>query len=402
MRKKLDTAFIHIGMPKTGSSALQKTFSRFRDTLRANGLLYPNLGAPGLPIGRNIVDTHSALKIAFSGSHELYNHVRLGINSAEAREAYKAEHLARLDEQIDAFGGRTLVLSAETLFGMDEEGAAVMTDYLRRTTEAVKVVCYVRHPVSYRISFGQQQIKVGHKTIEQMERSAPVSLFRKSLEPWLRAVGNDNMIIAGYGRSQLIGGSTQSDFLSRCGYTGDIAALEIASFNEALSMPATIIKSRMNGFASTQDQRIHRREYLFSIPGPRFTLSEQATAAVLRAAQSDLEWLKETFDVEPEAPSASRQHPLPDYFDEATVVKIREVAATPGNFRSQLEREAFEHAMASLRAEGIEGLPTALATAPSKKRRERDPAKAQLSPEERRARRARREARAARRAQVNS
>ena len=42
-------AIVHIGMPRTGSTAFQEVLARLRPRLVSVGICYPNLAPPGAP-----------------------------------------------------------------------------------------------------------------------------------------------------------------------------------------------------------------------------------------------------------------------------------------------------------------------------------------------------------------
>ncbi|MEE7488758.1 hypothetical protein MOF7_28665, partial [Methylobacterium oryzae] len=73
-------AIVHIGMPRTGSTAFQEVLARLRPRLASVGICYPSLAPPGAP-----------------GSDDV-NHFRLGQALDRRRGgAERREALARLD-----------------------------------------------------------------------------------------------------------------------------------------------------------------------------------------------------------------------------------------------------------------------------------------------------------------
>ncbi|KNY24628.1 hypothetical protein [Methylobacterium sp. ARG-1] len=89
-------AIVHIGMPRTGSTAFQEVLARLRPRLDAVGICYPKLAAPGAPDSLDV------------------NHHRLGQGLDRRRpEAERRAGLARLDAILGTTQADTLILSYE-------------------------------------------------------------------------------------------------------------------------------------------------------------------------------------------------------------------------------------------------------------------------------------------------
>ena len=111
---------LHIGGPKTGSSAIQRNFCLHAAELRAAGILYPEH-----PLDRN----------GISGGHGELFALLTGSQPASARRAL-AGHLAAARRD-----GCRLVLSAEGIFSQAARVCAALP------TRSLHVVCLVRHPL---------------------------------------------------------------------------------------------------------------------------------------------------------------------------------------------------------------------------------------------------------------
>ena len=89
-------AIVHIGMPRTGSTAFQEVLARLRPRLDAVGICYPKLSPPGAPDSLDV------------------NHHRLGQGLDRRRpEAERRAGLARLDDTLATTRADTLILSYE-------------------------------------------------------------------------------------------------------------------------------------------------------------------------------------------------------------------------------------------------------------------------------------------------
>lgn len=141
----MKTVYIHIGLPKTGTSFLQTTFAFNADRYLLRGLSYPDLNndraaaAKGAATSGNAVPIAAPVVIALS-------RVRKGISPIDL--------LDRLDVDFDH------LLSSEYL-------AVCPVEYLRNIVELisrkfeVKIIVFVRDPSDHIVSSYQQGLKKG-------------------------------------------------------------------------------------------------------------------------------------------------------------------------------------------------------------------------------------------------
>src|SRR5690554_2935238 len=102
---------LHIGMPKTGSTALQECLRASRDKLAAKGVLYP-ANPPGCPF-----NNHRMLVFGFTPYQRLPRHIlRYDAYSAgNIAEKYR-EFLDGIAHQVRSQRPAVTVLSSESLF----------------------------------------------------------------------------------------------------------------------------------------------------------------------------------------------------------------------------------------------------------------------------------------------
>ena len=182
MRPRLpdDTDLIlHVGAPKTGSSAIQRHLCRHARELRDAGLHYPEH-----PLDANGV----------SGGHgELFT-LLLGGQASSARQAI-ACHLGDARRL-----GCRLMLSAEGIF----DRAADVVPLL--PPSRLHVVCFLRHPVDAIASHHNQGIKrhFGTEPLSQAVEAivsgemANRGLTGEVLFDWLRACGRERITVLPY------------------------------------------------------------------------------------------------------------------------------------------------------------------------------------------------------------
>ena len=188
MRKRL---IIHIGMHKTGSTAIQHVLSRNRLALRAFGVLYPpSYGSDGARQAK-----HNALFSAIS--HEAdYGapHPQIG----------PAEDLVRdLRDRVLRSGARSAVISAEGFSGEKPAFARALAPL--GDTFDVRVIAFLRRPDAWLESFHRQMIVSRSvretRSLAVFARAPSTRLhldYPQILTWWVEAFGGNALRVAEY------------------------------------------------------------------------------------------------------------------------------------------------------------------------------------------------------------
>jgi hypothetical protein len=133
---------LHIGTAKTGTTSLQKFLSAHEAELGEAGVLYPRAGRPEWRF-EEFAFAHHVLALAIRGRE----------TPADARHWDDVrEELARSDKE-------TAVISSENFGGFEPEHVRQAAAHLEGHT--VKVVVYLRSPLSFLVSAYKQRVKVG-------------------------------------------------------------------------------------------------------------------------------------------------------------------------------------------------------------------------------------------------
>lgn len=241
---------LHIGMAKTGTTALQATFARSRSYLREHGVLYPA--------------TPSNQK-----SHELLvcNVMRFGAlpramrpryhNQAEVAAEYN-RFVKEMRHDIEQQATRCIVLSSEYLFCPIGRGFRGDLPHLfDKLQTKVDCVAYIRRP-SDRLKSGRQQA-LKHSAKEWRPRTAEC---RRVLETYEGIFGRESMHVHEFRRDALIGKDIVSDFMHRflAGYGAERQQMtDAGSLNETLSAESTDLSRRYRlAFHAGQDNQVVR------------------------------------------------------------------------------------------------------------------------------------------------
>lgn len=198
---------LHIGMPKTGTTALQDCLRASRDALADRGVLYPQ-NPPGCRF-----NNHRMLVFGFLPFDALPRHILS--HPGYTRENYLAKYAEFLDglyAQAEASRPGTMILSSETLFRtLDRHRAARLREGLAPLGGDVSVVAYLRRPSEQYLSNLQQRLRQS----ADLRLLKPPILFRH-LQSYARAFGRDALHARVYSRDMLRNGDIVDDFLATC------------------------------------------------------------------------------------------------------------------------------------------------------------------------------------------
>ncbi len=203
---------LHIGMPKTGSTALQDLMRASRPHLEERGVLYP-----ANPAGCGF-NNHRMLIFGFVPFHRLPRHIlqHPEYTRWNLREHYAAM-LATLRDQIGAVRPRHMVLSSESLFRRLHLPARwKLSRTLAPIMEDAVIAAYLRRPSAFYLSNLQQRLRHSH-VIGPVRTPSMYKILRDYGATFGRAAVRPRV----YHRDSLLGGDIVHDFLGA--YLGDAA-----------------------------------------------------------------------------------------------------------------------------------------------------------------------------------
>lgn len=207
---------LHIGMPKTGTTSLQRALTKARHTLRAQGVLYPE--SPGLP-------DHPLLSLSCVGDPDSMPrlarpHMR-GLPARPRIAIFRDE----LDREIETAGCDRVIMVAESLWltlrAADEVQA--LADFLRPRFRKIDVLAYLRRPDEFAASMYGQTLREGfiRPPTLPVAPAGPRPLDAV-LGQWEAAFGPGSVSVRLYERAALKDGDIVRDFADCAGI--DLAA----------------------------------------------------------------------------------------------------------------------------------------------------------------------------------
>jgi hypothetical protein len=193
---------LHIGMPKTGSTALQHTLAAAAPDLLRHGICYP--------AGNGLPKDHNKLVCGFTPVERLPRHFRQVYAGDEERKRRDFDTFrSTLFGRIRKSKAHTVVLSAEMLFrNTGPEERAALTKVLKQIAEEITIVAYLRSPAKFYMSQVQQVLKASHRIVAPKPPA-----YRIPLEAW--STPTEDIRVIPYAREQFHGQDIALDFLHR-------------------------------------------------------------------------------------------------------------------------------------------------------------------------------------------
>jgi hypothetical protein len=195
--------FIHIGAPKTGTTAIQQYLLKHRDTLARQGVLYPTGGL--------LKTAHHVIGAAvFPGRSSRLE----GISRKEAL----TKSLAKVREEIAELKPRTVILSTEYLWG-DLSPADIRSLLQPFSDHSIKIIAYLRRQDLLAQSLYVQAVKGGASEsfpdwLRRVVTGEKAGFdFYKVLSSWKNAGVPADIVVRVYEKSQLKG-NICVDFMS--------------------------------------------------------------------------------------------------------------------------------------------------------------------------------------------
>jgi hypothetical protein len=318
MSQPKKTLILHIGMGKTGTTAIQKAMWRNRAALSRAGIAYPVIGA-------------------VAGAHHLISpHLPSNILG---RTNWKPLPLADWIAQVAALPEPRVLMSSELISSAEPAAVAALCAaltprfdlhvciYLRRQDEII-AASYAQGVRGGVQPWPLEKILAGDFShYDYMERIAP----------WEKALGRDRLIIRPYERGQFLQGDLVRDFLFRALGLADLPEGFVhdphTNANTRLSTAATEIKRLINTLVRDTAKSRHYIEPLSACPpdpkgthllgrGDRARLIALFAESNARIAQTYLDRPAGDLFQEPLDPAApeSAHRPGPEDLRDAAVV----------------------------------------------------------------------------------
>lgn len=211
---------IHIGPPKTGTSAIQYCLQHDRPRLAEHGIYYP----------KHTTDING---ISSGNLNSIYDVT----SSGRLLNKLKVDKLINLCEKQ---GMDTLLLSSEFFFeNMDE---------ISNVFPSAVFVAYIRSPLESFESLYNQSVKRHHKVAPIKKLPKLPKFYLTKLESIIDNIGEDHFILRAYSKNAFVGRSIINDFYSVLNISPPVITSK--SVNPSYSFEALEFKRWINQFCS--------------------------------------------------------------------------------------------------------------------------------------------------------
>ena len=241
----MKTLYLHIGTPKTGTSAIQRFLWDNTEYLAAHSFCYPRFSYV-YPRSRTTNGLFLTSKIVDDQGNRLYE---------EEKQRYK-EGMQIVAKCFEAYDN--VILSDENIWINTYEDKTDFWTKLLQTAEAgnykVKIIVYLRRQDAYLDSWWNQKIKhTGATDVYDLSRwdrrkgKYIATNYYEALEKISAVMGAENITVRRYDRDYFEGGSIVPDFMNFLGLEmSDMAESEKKEVNPRLSGNTTEIKRVLN------------------------------------------------------------------------------------------------------------------------------------------------------------
>lgn len=191
---------LHIGTPKTGTSALQRFLAMREADLAARGVHYLDAGRG---VGGKVQERQIGFRFAFEppGRAATGMMAQVGLDSEVARAAYARDFIRDCDAELAAVGAAgagICVISDEALFSFPR---AATLEGLKAFVDArfaqVDILCFLKEPAAYLSGGYSQSIKMGGTEgfAAYLTRRLDSGIFLRPLDRWKAAFGRDRITL---------------------------------------------------------------------------------------------------------------------------------------------------------------------------------------------------------------
>lgn len=267
--------FLHIGMHKTGSTAIQSALSGF-DNGRVQ---YADLG----------YENHSIpFYTAYSGKHQDYHIWKSAGLNPDQIEQKRQECLDLILKCVASAGDENIVFSGEDISLLPKPALVDISELFKSHGKTATVIAYVREPESFIQSNFQEDVKSGRN-----DPSPAPPNYRFRVEKFIDVFSSENLIVRVYDRASLHKNDIVQDF---CRLIGAASPGSGRNDNSSLSTEAVKVIYLINHLVpafhknrSVVQARQKMLEHVRKLLPGRFEIPSHLLSG--RIDKDDVDWL---------------------------------------------------------------------------------------------------------------
>jgi len=281
---------IHIGLHKTGSSAIQDFLNNYEDESN----FYADLADEGNLGNRNhSVPFIGLFKKDFNQYKTFLDHELSNSEIQKIKESWKKKLHLSLKKSVSE--KKNIFFSGEEIGNLRNDEVSNMINFIKNYHDNILIVGYIREPVSYARSAFQQNLKSGLANIPQVLNQKFVSKCNK----FINILGAENVLIKEFNRKKLKNGNIVDDFADTFSLKNN--ADYVYSNNSSLSGNAIKILFNLNKYIDIKNYTISHsvRKRTVSILRKIFLYDEKIPIDLFinKANYKGKKWAKERYGI---------------------------------------------------------------------------------------------------------
>lgn len=305
---------LHIGVHKTGTTAIQSALSRYDD----GTTFYAQLGNPN-----HSVAIYTAFSAEFADFHVWK---KQGIPESEIRTK-REEALENLRQQLDMPSRERIIISGEDIGLLSNQEVGELTKFIRARCEDIVVLAYVRHPLAFAASAFQQRVQGGLASVPDLISAQ----YRYRLEKFMDILGKDKLIVKTYSPDSLVDGDVVKDFCATLNLDFDLTLTVRPNRSiGSKALKSLYLLNRTNPLQYGDDILVQCRTEFLRILDRVFDDDTKVDQTHFESVSdySDCPWLKQAFNIDfavieqRDKPVETLVEWLDDFPDEATAQLI--------------------------------------------------------------------------------
>lgn len=201
--------FLHIGMPKTGTTTLQSFLSQNRKLLLEQGYLYPR--SPG--------DRNHLKLPAFAMDQERIDNFRRGLQLTRPKVMadFRGKFSQKFAQELSRTQAAQVVLSSEHFSAqlVHETEINRLREFLCRFCDQIQIIIYLRRQDDTLLSSYSTEVKAGRTeklSLPDEEERYRYYDYWQILQRWESVFGEDNISVRIFERAQLVENDLIKDF----------------------------------------------------------------------------------------------------------------------------------------------------------------------------------------------
>jgi hypothetical protein len=287
----IEECIVHFGMHKTGSSSIQQSLHG----LKTSEFEYLELGVPN----------HSGILINLYARDPMQHHsnIKAGRDIKKVRERQKSMNRI-LENALNSSQAKSIIISAEALSAplIDSSGLNQFKELLLGFCIRIKLIGYVRSPISYMQSAFTERLKGGVNT-PSLECFNLWPNYQSRFDRLDQVFGRDSVHLIPFNKKFLFSDDVVLDFIKRIGL--EIQDIEPKRINESLSLEAVsllyiyrhFIGNTHHGYSGKHHDDQKLVEVLSKIGNSKLHFGEKILTPLLENNKKDLDWISQRLGV---------------------------------------------------------------------------------------------------------